>query len=146
MVNVFYDLFLVGVVGSIISGLIVGVILKINWKTLFLKYRLRLCLKCYYKTRKEKYTKKFGILLDNGKRKLQLKNFYWVDSTGNEIKIGKDYEIHLTRPSPNSIITKFIIINHNKKESYYSEIYPNEEKEKSKEPVLKEFIRFLKKI
>ena len=32
MVNVFYDLVLVGVVGSIISGLIVGLILKINWK------------------------------------------------------------------------------------------------------------------
>ncbi len=146
MVNVFYDLVLVGVVGSIISGLIVGLILKINWKILFLKFRLRLCLKNYDKTRKEKYTKKFGILLQNGKRKLQLKNFYWVDSTENNIKIGNIYEIHLTRPSPNSMITQFVIKNSDSSESYYSENYPTEQKEKSRELVLKEFIKVLKKI
>lgn len=145
MTNVFYDLVLVGVVGSVISGLIVGLILKINWKTLFLKYRLRLCLKNYDKTRKEKYTKKFGILLDNGKRKLQLKNFHWVEGTGNHVKIDY-YDIRLTRPSPNSIITKFIIANIKTKESFYSDSYPNQEKEKSNEPVLKEFIMFIKKI
>ncbi len=145
MVNVFYDLVLVGVVGSIISGLIVGLILKINWKILFLKYRLRLCLKSYDKKRKEKYTKKFGILLDNGKKKLQLKNFHWVDSTNNSIKI-ENYIIHLSRPSPNSLITQFIIENSSKKMSYFSEKYPNQQREKSKDNVLKEFIKFLKEI
>ncbi len=144
MVNVFYDLVLVGVVGSVISGLIVGLILKINWKTLFLKYKLRICLKNYNKTRKEKYTKKFGTLLDNGKRKLQLKNFYWVNSTGNQIKVD-NYAIHLTRPSPKSIITQFKIQNQTTNYSFFSETYPNQQKEKSNESVIKEFIKFLKK-
>ena len=75
MTNVLYDLVLVGVGGSVISGLIVGIILKISWKIFFFKLRLRKILDNYIRNstneeKERKYILKLGKLIDKALKKV----------------------------------------------------------------------------
>jgi len=153
----------VGIISGVISGIIVGFFLlwlsKINCKIEFFRRRISNTLKKYelnknIEEQEKKYCRKFGILLDNGHRKLEEKGFA-ISDNGNTIRNNSFY-IHLTRISeaiymkPSNLIRQFLIRklidgkDQDPEIAYYSEKYHKEAKEKNKLSVLYDFINYIK--
>ena len=156
---------IIAIIGGIISGIIVGVILlwlsKINWRLIFYKRRIKSVLEKYLKIRsnrnkERKIRIKFGELLDIAHEKLQKMGFTITDQ-GNMI-INKNFSIYLLRMSDTTefkhckYIKRFYIHKLDNGEPYvpnimfYSEEFSKESKESSKDQVIHEFIKYLKKI
>ncbi|KKN52614.1 hypothetical protein LCGC14_0610690 [marine sediment metagenome] len=146
-------LFLVNILIPIIIGIIIFMvlILRVKKNELFIINRIIFILKKYekikYNNQKEiKKVREFGILLDNGREKLEKLGFNIKDN-GDTIK-NNFFGIHLTRR--NRFIYQFLIRKLEKgqskrpDEAYFSEGYPESQKEGSRTQVLYNFIEYLK--
>jgi len=154
----------IAIIGGTISGIIVGVILlwlsKINWKLILYKRRIKRVLEKYLEIRnnrnkERKIRIKFGNLLDVAHEKLQKMGFSITDQ-GNMIK-NNEFQIYLLRMSDTTefkqskYIKRFYIHKLDNGRSYqpnimfYSEEFSEESKENSKDQVIHDFIKYLKK-
>ena len=154
---------IIAIIGGIISGIIVGIFLllfsKINWKLTFFKRRIKRVLEKYLEIRtnrnkERKIRIKFGELLDVAHEKLQKMGFTITDQ-GNMIKNNK-FAIYLLRMSDTTeykqskYIKRFYIQKLDNGRQYkpnimfYSEEFPEESKEISKDQVIHDFIKYLK--
>ena len=155
---------IIAIIGGIISGIIVGIFLllliKIKWKLIFYKSRIKRVLEKYLeirsnRTKERKIRIKFGKLLDAAHEKLQKMGFSLINQ-GNLIKNNK-FEIYLLRMSdtkefkPGTYIKRFYIQKLDNGRPYvpnivfYSEEFSEESKKISKDQVLHDFIEYLKK-
>ncbi len=138
MESLFYS-FLLTLLAGLIAGLIVGLILKYKWVNFCIRSRIKRVLKKHGEKPSLQYTKSFGSLLENGRKKLERRyNFKWK---GQDNIIYKRFKLHLTRSDPKSQIHIFYIEDGEINERYYSEEYPDEAK--SKHSVLVNFIASL---
>ena len=146
-------LFFVNIIIPIIIGIIIFIvlILRVKKNELFIVNRIIFILKKYekikYDNRKEKKkVRKFGTLLDNGREKLEKLGFN-IQHNGDTIK-NNFFGIHLTRRT--KFIHQFLIRRLDKgqtkrpDEAYFSEGYPETQKENSIAQVLYDFIEYLK--
>jgi len=154
----------IAIIGGIISGIIVGIILlwlsKINWKIIFYKRRIKRVLEKYLEIRsnrnkERKIRIKFGELIDVAHEKLQKMGFS-ITNRGDLIKNNK-FEIYLKRMSDitefkqSKYIKQFYIHKLDNGRPYkpnimfYSEEFSEESKEISKDQVIHDFIKYLKK-
>ncbi|HEC38107.1 MAG TPA: hypothetical protein ENI29_07715 [bacterium] len=154
MPDFIYDFFIITIIGGVIVGLIllaINKIPKINFKTLFLKRRIRRFLKKYEEIKlipekEKKKVRKFGTLLDNGREKLEKLGFN-IQHNGDTIK-NNFFGIHLTRRT--KFIYQFLIRRLDKgqtkrpDEAYFSEGYPESQKESSITQVLYDSIEYLR--
>ena len=167
MPDFIYDFVLITIIGGVIVGLILIALKKIKIKTIFVIRRITRLLKRYEKikfnlSKEEEYVRKFGFLLDSGVGKLRRIGFSIIHIQparlqvtgeprirGDTIK-DNNFEIHLTRKYPDIIVKQFLIRrldNGQKKEpeeAYFSEEYPESQKESSITQVLYDFIEYLK--
>jgi len=155
---------LIAIIGGIISGIIVGIFLlwfsKIKWKLIFYKRRIKRVLEKYLEIRsnrskERKLRIKFGKLLDVAHEKLQKMGFSITDQ-GNMIKNNK-FNIYLKRMSDTTefkqskYVQRFYIHKLDNGKPYtpniifYSEEFSEESKEISKDRVICDFIKYLKK-
>ncbi len=153
----------IAIIGGIISGIIVGIFLlllsKIKWKLIFYKRRIKRVLEKYLEIRsnekkERKIRIKIGKLIDAAYEKLQRMGFTITDQ-GNMIK-NNEFRIYLKRMSDTTdfkqskYIQRFYIEkldngNHYKPNiMFYSEEFPEESKEISKDQVIHDFIHYLK--
>ena len=154
---------IIAIIGGTISGIIVGVILlwlsKINWKLTFFNRRIKRVLEKYIEIRnnrnkERKIRIKFGELIDVAHEKLQKMGFSITDQ-GNMIKNNK-FAIYLLRMSDTTefkqskYIKRFYIHKLDNGRPFkpnimfYSEEFPEESKEISKDQVIYDFIKYLK--
>ncbi len=162
-------LFFVNIFIPIIIGIIIFIvlILRVKKNELFIINRINFILKKYEKTKydnqkEKKLVRKFGFLLDNGAGKLRKMGFSIIHIQparfqvvgeprirGDTIK-DNNFGIHLTRKYPDIIVKQFLIRrldNGQKKkpeEAYFSEVYPESQKENSITQVLYDLIEYLK--
>lgn len=146
MSNFIYDFVIITIVGGVIVGLILLVFNKIDFKNLFLKRRIRRLLKKYkdiklIPEKERNFVRKFGQLLDNGKRKLINLGFGFTD---DDVTIQNDlFKIHITRVGNSRIIDRFLLTRLEDNGVYYSERYPEPKKENNDPSVLSNFIEYL---
>lgn len=146
MPDFIYEFLIITIVGGVIVGLILLAFNKVNFKTIFLKTRIRRLVKKYeeIKLNSEKEKKKvakFGQLLDNGKSKLINLGFGFTD---DDATIQNDlFKIHITRVSKAKIIDRFLLSRLEDNGVYYSEKYPEAKKEKNDPSVLIDFVEHL---
>ena len=82
--------------------------------------------------------RKFGQLLDNGKRKLISIGFGF---THNDTTIQNDlFKIHITRVGDSKIVDRFLLTRLEDNGVYFSERYPESQKEKNNPSVLVDFV------
>ena len=124
------------IISSIITtiGAVIGIIaffMKIKWKVLFPRFRLKSKLKKYKKIRfseekEKKKAKEIASLLFKARKRFEDKDFvYDVDSKRNgNISVKGLYKIHLTPPSDSHHQLFKITKISNPNEAYYSEGYP----------------------
>ena len=155
---------IIAIIGGIISGIIVGIFLlwfsKIKWNLIFYKRRIKRVLEKYLEIRsnrskERKLRIKFGKLLDVAHEKVQKMGFSITDQ-GNMIENNK-FKIYLKRMSDTTefkqskYIQRFYIQKLDNRKPYkpdimfYSEEYSEESKEISKDQVIHDFIKYLKK-
>ena len=138
-----YEFLIITIVGGVIVGVILLAFNKINFKTIFLERRIRKLLKKYEEIRqnseKERnLVRKFGQLLDNGKRKLISIGFGF---THNDTTIQNDlFKIHITRVGDSKIVDRFLLTRLEDNGVYFSERYPESQKEKNNPSVLVDFV------
>jgi len=154
----------IAIIGGTISGIIVGIFLlwfsKIKWNLIFYKRRIKRVLEKYLEIRsnrskERKLRIKFGKLLDIAHEKLQKMGFSITDQ-GNMIENNK-FKIYLKRMSDKTefkqskYIKQFYIHKLDNGRPYkpniifYSEEFSEESKEISKDQVIHDFIKYLKK-
>jgi len=146
-------LFFVNIIIPITIGIIIiiVIILRVKKNELFIISRIIFLLKKYEeikydKQKEKKKVRKFGTLLDNGRQKLEKLEFK-IRHNGDTIK-NNFFGIHLTRS--NKLIHQFLIRrlenakNKRPDEAYFSEGYPESQKENSITQVLYDFIEYLK--
>ncbi|MHA1274819.1 MAG: hypothetical protein ACTSQP_22915 [Promethearchaeota archaeon] len=146
MLNFIIEFFIITIVGGTIVGLILLIINRINFRTIFFKTRIRRVLKKYIKIRhdpkkEKKIVRKFGQLLDNGKSKLIKNGFKFInqdDTIQNDL-----FKLHVTRIGSSGIIDRFLISRLKDNGVYYSESYPEFQKEKNDTKILLNFIENL---
>lgn len=155
---------IIAIIGGIISGIIVGIFLlwfsKIKLNLIFYKRRIKRVLEKYLEIRsnrskERKLRIKFGKLLDVAHEKLQKMGFSITDQ-GNMIENNK-FKIYLKRMSDTTefkqskYIQRFYIQKLDNRKPYkpdimfYSEEFSEESKEISKDQVIHDFIKYLKK-
>jgi len=155
---------IIAIIGGIISGIIVGIFLlwfsKIKWNLIFYKRRIKRVLEKYLEIRsnrskERKLRIKFGKLLDVAHEKVQKMGFSITDQ-GNMIENNK-FKIYLKRMSDTTefkqskYIQRFYIQKLDNRKPYkpdimfYSEEFSEESKEISKDQVIHDFIKYLKK-
>ncbi|KKM87262.1 hypothetical protein LCGC14_1270660 [marine sediment metagenome] len=146
-------LFFVNIFIPIIIGIIIFIllILRVKKNEIFIINRIIIILKKYEKIKnnnqkEKKKVRKFGTLLDNGREKLEKLGFN-IQHNGDTIK-NNFFGIHLTRRT--KFIYQFLIRRLDKSqtkrpdEAYFSEGYPESQKESSITQVLYDFIEYLK--
>lgn len=154
MTNFIYDFFIITIIGGVIVGLILLAFKKFDFKTIFLISRITRLLKKYEKIKlinkemEKSLVKKFGQLLDNGHNKVIDLGFSIIH---NDNTINNDlFGIHLTRVGQTNIIDKFLLRRlengqiKKPDEVYFSEKYPESQKENNDTSVLYDFIEYLK--
>ena len=168
MTNFIYESFIITIIGGVIVGLILLNIKKITFKTIFLITRITSLLKRYEKVKlinkemEEKIVRKFGVLLDNGAGKLRKMGFSIIHIQPKRLQVvgeprirgdtikDNNFGIHLTRKYPDIIVKQFLIRRLDKgqtkrpDEAYFSEEYPESQKESSITQVLYDFIEYFK--
>ncbi len=137
---------IITIVGGVIVGLILLAINKIDFKTIFLKTRIRNLLKKYEEIRldleKERNAvRKLGQLLNNGKTKFINSGFGFED---NDTTIQNDlFKIHITRIGNSIMINKFLLTRIEDNSVYCSEDYPESQKENNDSTILLDFVENL---
>ncbi|KKM96773.1 hypothetical protein LCGC14_1174700 [marine sediment metagenome] len=137
---------------TIIVGIlgIIAFIMKLKWKTLSPKFRLKRKLKKYKKIRfniekeRKKVREIFG-LLHKAQQRFEYKDFrFSIQPSGHgDINVKGLYKIHLT-PQGNSQPNEFKISRiSNPNEAYYSEGYPEAQKVNSNLNVLDDIIKII---
>jgi len=129
---------------------IIAYFIKIKWKDLFPKFRLKAKLKKYVKIRsneeeEKKKAKEIVSLLFKARKRFEYKDFvYDVEPKGDwNIVVKGLYLIHLTPPhGDHHQLFKISRIN-NPKEAYYSEGYPAAQKENNDVKVLDDLINII---
>lgn len=162
--NNWMEQLIIAIIGGIISGIIVGIFLlcfsKIKWNLIFYKRRIKRVLKKYLEIRNNRNKERkirinFGELIDVAHKKLQKMGFS-IANQGNLIK-NKKFAIYLLRMSDTTefkqskYIKRFYIHKLDNGRPYkpniifYSEEFSEESKEISKDQVIHDFIKYLKK-
>ena len=144
MNNIIYDLIIITIIGGVIVGIILLAIGKINFKTLFLKFRIRRIIKRYDEIKQNpeeerKKVVKLGQLLDKGQEKLARSGYGTIrDTIKNNL-----FSIHLTRVGETKIIDNFLIRRLEDDRVYFSDKYPENQKERNDISVLLDFVENL---
>ncbi len=146
-----WDIFInIGIIITTIAGIlgIIAFIMKLKWKTISPKFRLKRKLKKYKKIRhkiekEKKKVREIFALLHKAQKRFEYKDFrYSLEPNGHgDINVKGLFIIHLT-PQGNSQPNEFKISRtSNPNEAYYSEGYPEAQKLNNNLNVLDDFIK-----